>query len=46
MRIARAIAAAAAIVTALVRVPMAATPAPITFIDATTAAGINFVHNS
>ena len=39
-------AAAVAIVTALVRVPMAATPAPITFTDATTAAGINFIHNS
>ena len=46
MKIAGAIAAAAAIVTALVCVPMAATPAPITFSDATTAAGINFVHNS
>src|SRR5580765_765599 len=46
MKIAGAIAAAAAIVTALVRVPMAATPVPITFADATAAAGINFIHNS
>ena len=46
MKIAGALAAAVAIVTALVRVPMAATPAPITFADATAAAGINFIHNS
>ena len=46
MKIAGALAAAVAIVAALVRVPMAATPAPITFADATAAAGINFIHNS
>ena len=46
MKIAGALGAAVAIVTALVRVPMAATPAPITFADATAAAGINFIHNS
>jgi enediyne biosynthesis protein E4 len=46
MKIAGAMAAAAAILTALVRVPTAAAPAPITFADATAAAGINFVHNS
>jgi enediyne biosynthesis protein E4 len=46
MKIAGAVAAAAAIVTLSLRVPMTAAPAPLTFADATTAAGINFVHNS